>query len=112
MIGEYELKVYAPTGWTHIVVNYGGRGAQEGFSIYYDGVYVNETRARHFWIPNLDDSFRIGQSLFKAPAWWDDDTDGRFLYYNFRLYGTHDIDELLIFNRTLSQNDITLLAGK
>ena len=112
MIGEYELRVYAPTGWTHIVVNCGGRGAEEGFSIYYDGVYVNETQERRWWSPYLDDSLRIGQSRFRIPAWWDYDTYGRFVYADFRLYGTQDIDELLVFNRSLSQNDITLLAGK
>ena len=97
---EFRLFVPAPTGWTHVVVNYD----REGVSIYHNGSIVTRTTQR-----------RGGRYMF---ANWTDDSicasfgvynDGRFL--EARHYGSFHIDELVLFNRNLSQDDITLLTG-
>ena len=99
---RFRLDHPVPTGWTHIVVNYD----TEGIDLYHNGSFVARGTQRMqplmgAYASVIDDGIRASLGSY---------VDG-YRIDSIR-YGSFDIDEVVLFNRNLSQDDITLLAGK
>ena len=78
-----------PAGWFHIVVNF--HGAEAGFSLYVDGSHVGTHTAKQPQT-NLVLSKEIGI--------------GRLYLNTDDYYSTVEVDELMIWNRNLSAQDV------
>ena len=89
--GSFEIGLNQPSGWTHVVLNYIGPNTGEGIRIYHDGV-------------------RTGSIISKDARTFITSGDGWVLvgrYYNGGYnYAGVDVDELLFFNKTLSDEEI------
>ena len=83
-----------PSGWFHILLNFVGpnQGAINGFKVAQADYLGNGGTSV------TDDSIRIGKYYISETA--------------SAQYGSLDIDELVIFDRSLTQDEITTLAGK
>ena len=80
-------------------MNYLGPSESQGISIYYDGIH-GSTNTRVWQVETSPgDRIRVGKSVFVDRPHTID-------------YGSLEIDELVIFNRALSQDEITMLQGK
>ena len=89
--GVFTDIVAAPTGWTHIVLNYLGPDNEQGIRIYYNGTQVgsDSTRSAATYMPG----------------------DGRVVVGRFYVdygdsYANVDTDELLFFNEALTDPNI------
>ena len=81
----------APSGWTHVVLNYIGPNNGQGIRFYFDGVQVaNDTRKRSTTTFAGDGRMILGKQGINVDA----------------RYASVDVDELLFFNETLSDQSI------
>ena len=100
--GRFETSdVVSSNNWFHLVINFIGPNAREGFQIYHDGINVlnDTTKASNSnsrgYIPPNNGRIVIGRYLI--------DHDG--------LYASVQVDELLFYNRTLTEPEITMLSN-
>ena len=84
-----------PTGWNHIVLNFLGPADRQGFRLYRNGVEATSD----IRISNGDYASGDGSLVV-----------GRYFVNNNGGYGGFDMDELLLFNVSLSQTAITQLT--
>ena len=91
MDGSFIKATSLPTGWTHIVLNYIGPNNEEGIRIYENGIQTgsDDTQSAHAYQPG-EGRVVIGRQYTDVDA----------------AYASVDIDELLFFNETLSDQDI------
>ena len=83
------------TEWTHIVLNYIGPNNGQGIQIYYNGQEVESDT-----IKDAARSHSAGDGRVVL---------GRLYTNSDDYYGSVEIDELLFFNQTLSNDDINAL---
>ena len=85
-----------PAGWIHTVLNYIGPSQNIGIRIYHNGSLwkLNKNPNYHSWINEGTGRIVLGR--------WYVDQDER--------YSTVKVDELLIFNRALTEAEITSLS--
>ena len=93
--GRFVTHVPVSNHWVHSVINYIGPNAGEGFRLYLDGINVkNETRKRSSTSISNNGTIVTGR-LF---------TDFDEFYASFQM------DELLFYNRTLTEPEIIMLS--
>ena len=93
--------VVSSNQWFHLVINFIGPNAGEGFQIYHDGINVlNDTtkatnsNSRRYLPPN-NGRIVTGRYRVDLDAW----------------YASVQVDELLFYNRTLTEPEITILSN-
>ena len=87
MDGSFQTTGSQPFGWTHLVLNYIGPNNGQGIQIYFNGMQIGS------------DNTKSGTSY--QPG------DGRVILGRHHLrYAGADVDELLFFNKTLSDQEI------
>ena len=85
----------SPSGWTHLFINDIGPEDGEGIRIYYDGVRRgNDTSMSLYSFNTGDGRIVIGRR--------ETDSDDN--------YGSAQLDELIFFNKKLSESEITMLS--
>ena len=83
-----------PTGWFHVVYNYIGPEYGQGTRVYYDGRLVTgTTQKRVFDIIEGDGRIAIG----------------RLYTVSSERAGSHEVDELIMFNKVLTDEEIVRL---
>ena len=93
-----DFYVFGPEhdGWFHIVVNFIGPNATQGFRAYNDGVQVGGNSRVEVDIIHIEGDGRI---VF-----------GKFYSDGNDRYASAQMDELLLFNQVLTQTEITKLG--
>ena len=99
-IGHFEVNVNRTTNWVHAVMNYVGPNEGQGIRIYNDGELVGSdtTKTNEANLPS-DGRIIIGRADLNIVG-----TAG-FLTF----YASVEVDEFLVFNRTLTEPEIILL---
>ena len=93
--GFYRREVLSRSGWTHVVINYIGPQNEQGIKIYFNGV-------RRRTDPTMDPhSYGIGNGHVVIGR-YHTDIDDR--------YASVELDELIFFNKKLSESEITMLS--
>ena len=84
-----------PTGWFHLVLNFYGPSSEDWFDIYHNGVdmEVDVTLSS----PN---NFSAGQGVMVI---------GRYYAFTDRRYSSVIVDEMILFNRKLTLDEIQIL---
>ena len=90
----FSINQYAPTGWTHVVLNYLGPNTGEGVRLFYDAIEVKGHSVFIFYL-NPPDHNRI--------------VVGRMYTDENERYTSIQIDELRFFNQNLTLEEIGLL---
>ena len=90
--GWFQVDSSPPTGWTHFVLNYLGPNIGEGIWIYYNGNQVASQTTRYTYLQHPAGEGRI----VIGRAFPDQDRD----------YASLQVDELIFFNQSLSDNEI------
>ena len=93
--GNYFTSATRPSGWTHIVLNYIGSSSGQGIRVFYNGQQV------------ASDTTNYGVLRHRVP-------DGRIVIGRVyidssRYYSSVHIDDLALFNRSLSNAEISAL---
>ena len=101
--GSFTVEFNRPTGWHHYVLNYIGPEDLQGIRLYQDGVHTEG--ANPSW-NKYPDTYEKAQSEEEtgtvAGKLYNDGDDRR---------ASGDLDELIFFNSTLSESQITSLYG-
>ena len=100
--GQFSTSdVVSSNNWFHLVINFTGPNAGEGFQIYHDGVNVRNDTTK----------VSLANSLRYLPP-----NNGRIVIGRFRVdadsgYASVQVDELLFYNRTLTKPESTMLSN-
>ena len=86
----------APTGWTHITLNYIGPNNGQGIQIYHNGVQIGNDATKSGGTLSSGDG-RVAVGRWRA---FDDDW-----------YGRVDVDEVLFFNQKLTAQEIQHISN-
>ena len=86
-----------PSGWTHTVMNYAGPNEGDGVRIFFDGAEV----ARDTTIDVIPKRTSTSRTLIV----------GRYYYHWDTRYSAIQVDELMLFNHTLSMDEIKQTQG-
>ena len=89
--GRFVTSVAAPTGWTHIVLNYIGPNNGQGIEIYHNGVQIRNDATKSGATRSSGDCKVVIGRLYADTDDW---------------YGSVDVDELLFFNQKLTDQEI------
>ena len=95
--GHFGVSHSIPTGWTHVVLNYIGPSNGQGIMIYYDGVEVANGTARSSY-----NSFPSGYGRVVV---------GRYFINKDKEYTSVQVDELIYFNNSLTNEQIEMLVS-
>ena len=93
--GNFQAIVPRPLGWFHTVLNYIGPENGQGVRIYHDGVHIGDESTIVVAAKNNGD----GRIVM-----------GRFFAEREGSYSSFQVDELLFFNQTLTDSEITTLS--
>ena len=89
--GYFYIAPNQPSGWTHVVLNYIGPKNRQGIQIYYDGVQTKNDEVKFAWdIPTGDGRVVVGRRTTSLE----------------QDYTGVDVDELMFFNKKLSDQEI------
>ena len=93
--GYFVSTIMSPSGWTPVVINYIGPEDGQGIRIYYDGVQRGSDTSMALYSRNT------GEGLIVFGRRHTDSDDN---------YGSVQLDELIFFNATLTDSEITMLS--
>ena len=92
--GYFVSIIISPSGWTHIIANYIGPHDGQGIQIYMDGIQRgSDTSSSSISTP--EDRYII---------------IGRYYHDRDEQYASVQLDELIVFNATLTDSEITMLS--
>ena len=100
--GRFETAdVVSSNNWFHLVISFIGPNAGEGFQIYHDGINV------------LNDTTKASNSNSRR---YLPPNNGRIVIGRYRVdldagYASVQVDELLFYNRTLTEPEIKMLSN-
>ena len=90
-------------GWVHAVVNFIGPNEGQGLRVYNDGIILGNNVTTVYpngtYPPPSDGRIFIGREDFTTTA----------TNFTIKFYGSVEVDEFLIYNRTLTEPEIILL---
>ena len=92
--GLFIIAYTKPSGWTHFVLNYIAPNRGEGIRIFYNGAEVASGTTKS------EGSYSTGDGKIVV---------GRFDTINDEHYASVYVDELIIFNRSLSSVEISTM---
>ena len=91
----YGALSHHPSGWAHAVINYIGPNDGQGITIYHDGrLLENDTTKFNNTYSPTNGEIAIGRVNFGGQLF----------------YGLVEVDELLFYNRVLTDAEIILLS--
>ena len=93
--GRFQVVLFRPTRWFHIVVNYMGTNNSESIQLFMDGEEKSSDTMKDAGTYSAGDARIVVGRVFRD---WDRD------------YTSLEIDELIFFNRNLILDEITSLA--
>ena len=96
LVGEgfFQVQHDRPTGWFHLAMVFHGPNEGEGITVYHDGVQVASDTTK--W-PYSFPPYRPGDGTFVI---------GRFYTDRGEDYSSVEVDELTLWNRNLTQQEI------
>ena len=93
--GHFQVSVGKSNEWVHGVLNFLGPNDEEGIRIYENGKHVGN----HTIITQSSSTEPNGRIVI-----------GRLFTEDNNFYGSVQVDELLFFNHSLTEGEITLLS--
>ena len=92
--GRYEAFYDEPTGWTHVVLNYIGSNDGQGIRGYVNGEEVASDTDKAVWSYPAGDGRIVVGRLCTDSSWYQ---------------ASAEVDELVVFNHSLTVEEIQLL---
>ena len=103
--GIFRVDINKPSGWTHVVLNYLGPNNTQGIRVYHDGVLVGNSSTKRYYFGSKAIPVTLSTGMITVGSYYGGG-------YPLRYYTSMQIDELVMFDGSLDQDEITMIAGK